>query len=186
MAMSGRVRLAVPGDASAIARVHVESWRAAYIGLMPAAVLDAFTVEAREPRWQAILTREAPDERTLVVLAPGGPVAGFASTGPSRDEGAAPDVAELYALYLAPGSWGAGLGRALFAAAIEDLRERGRAAMTLWVLDGNARGRRFYEAAGMRADGAIKIEIEERAELPHVRYRLPLGRDVIPRAPTAT
>lgn len=168
------VRLAVPGDAAAIARVQVESWHAAYAGLMPAAVLDAFTVEKREPRWKAILTRDAPAERTLVI-APGGVVAGFASTGPSRDEGAMPDVAELYALYLAPGSWGTGLGRALLAAAIEELRARGYASMTLWVLDGNARARRFYEAAGMRADGAVKVEIEEGAELPHTRYGLPLG-----------
>ena len=167
------VRLAVPGDAAAIARVHVESWHAAYAGLMPAAVLDAFTVEAREPRWRAILTRDAPAERTLVI-APGGFVAGFASTGPSRDEDAAPGAAELYALYLAPGSWGTGLGRALLAAAIGDLLARGHASMTLWVLDGNARARRFYEAAGMRADGAVKVEVEQGAGLPHARYRTTL------------
>jgi ribosomal protein S18 acetylase RimI-like enzyme len=168
------IRLAVPGDAAALARVQVESWHAAYAGLMPAAVLDAFTFEARAPRWQAILTRDAPEQRTLVITS-GGLVAGFASTGPSRDEGAAPGVAELYALYLAPGSWGRGLGRTLFAAALEGLREQGYASVTLWVLDGNARARRFYEAAGMRADGAVKIEIEEGAELPHVRYRTSPG-----------
>jgi ribosomal protein S18 acetylase RimI-like enzyme len=170
------VRRALLSDARAIARVHVESWRVAYAGLMPSAVIDAFTLEKREALWKAILARRAPEERTFVVASfDDGGVAGFVSTGPSRDEDEVPGVAEVYALYLSPAHFGLGLGRALFAAAIEDLRGRPYAEVTLGVLDGNARGRRFYEAAGMRPDGAPKVEIDHGAELAHVRYRLALA-----------
>ena len=46
---------------------------------------------------------------------------------------------------------------------------------TLWVLEENERARRFYEIAGMRPDGARKVEVFEGAALPHVRYALPLA-----------
>ena len=171
---SGAVRPALPEDAGALARAHVASWRAAYAGLMPEALLAGFTVEAREGRWREILGRDAPGERTFVATGAGG-ILGFVSTGPSRDQGAGAGEAEVYGLYLDPGAWGLGLGRALFAAAVADLRERGRVRVTLWVLEGNARGRGFYEARGMRADGGFKVEVEEGVELPHVRYALALG-----------
>jgi ribosomal protein S18 acetylase RimI-like enzyme len=167
------LRRAVPGDAAALARVQVESWRAAYAGLMPDELLARLTVEKREARWQAILERRAPDERTFVAQ-DSGRVLGFACTGPSRDAGAMPGSAELYSLYLDPSVWRCGLGRALFTHAIADLEERGHVAVTLWVLEGNARARLFYEAAGMETDGGTKIEVDEGAELPHVRYRLTL------------
>jgi RimJ/RimL family protein N-acetyltransferase len=168
------VRRARPEDADAIARVQVDSWRAAYTGLLPDAVIARRTVEERRAAWCRILGEpDSPEHRSFVVLIDD-VVHGVASIGPSRDEDAAPDVGELYAIYLDPARWGLGLGRALFAAAVADLRELGRAAVTLWVLDGNARARRFYEAAGMRTDGAAKIEEDEGAELPHVRYRLAL------------
>lgn len=45
-----RTRDAVVEDAPGIARVHVESWRAAYAGLMPQAVLDDLSVGASAER----------------------------------------------------------------------------------------------------------------------------------------
>ena len=167
------VRLATLDDAEPIARAQVASWHAAYTGLIPEAVLAAYTVEVRTARWRAILARDAPEERTWV--APAGHPLGFISLGPCRDEGAGPTVAELYGLYLDPSAWGGGLGRALFEAAAADCRARARSLLTAWVLEGNARARRFYEIAGMRPDGAHKIEMEQGAALPHVRYTLPLA-----------
>jgi hypothetical protein len=38
--------------------------------------------------------------------------------------------------------------------------------VTLWVLGGNVRARRFYEVTGMRPDGGAKVEVEGGAELP--------------------
>jgi GNAT superfamily N-acetyltransferase len=51
-----------------------------------------------------------------------GCLVGFAVTSLSRDPDASPTTAEVSALYLAPEFVGQGIGRALFAHAVEDLR----------------------------------------------------------------
>jgi len=168
------IRRAGPADAPAIARVQVASWRAAYAGLMPDALLAGLSIEQRAAGWRNRLEHRAPPSyRCFVLQGAGQEVRGFVSTGPSRDDDAAPSTVELYAFYLDPTAWGRGLGRALFAAAVSDLQDRGCGAITLWVLEGNARARRFYEAAGLEPDGAARIEVEEGAALPHLRYCLP-------------
>jgi hypothetical protein len=43
--------------------------------------------------------------------------------------------------------------------------------VTLWVLASNARARRFYEAAGLRPDGAVKVDDSRGFALSEVRYR---------------
>ncbi len=170
------VRLAVPGDAAAMAEVHVASWRATYRGLMPDRLIDGMEVAGRTAAWQRNLARiasgEIPDMRAWVVERDHA-IVGFASLATSRDDDAVPEVGELQTLYLHPRAWGLGLGRALHAAAIDDAAARWRE-LTLWVLDGNLRAIRFYEAAGWRPDGppAGKEWMGER--LPHLRYRLAL------------
>lgn len=74
------------------------------------------------------------------------------------------------ALYLAPESVGQGIGRALFAHAVEDLRQRGYTEAILWVLRNNQRARTFYEAAGWTPDGVSKTEERPGALLDEVRY----------------
>ena len=182
MSADPSIRHAVAADADAIARVQVASWRVAYAGLMPAALLAGLSVEQRAIGWRVRLESAQPEYRCFVMEGDAGAggdlaprqVLGFASSGPSRDGGADLDTLEVYAFYLDPRAWGRGLGRALFAAAIDDARRRGHPAATLWVLEGNARARRFYEAAGMRPDGAARIEVEEGVALPHLRYWLSL------------
>jgi ribosomal protein S18 acetylase RimI-like enzyme len=144
------VRDAVCTDAPAIARVHVASWRAAYAGLMPVAVLDGLSVDARAATWTRLIT--APDHDVLVLTAP--EVVGFASFGADRGD---PTAGELYAIYLDPAWWSRGAGRLLHDAAVERLdAERPRS--TLWVLRTNERAIRFYRAAGWRPDGTEKVE----------------------------
>ena len=102
-------------------------------------------------------------------------VLGFAVTGPSEDADADPGTAELYAIYLEPGSFGTGVGRRLFAHAVGDVRERGFRTATLWVLESNGQARRFYEVAGWKLDGATTTERIDCLNYPTVRYRTDLG-----------
>jgi hypothetical protein len=48
------IREATMADVAAIARVHVESWRATYKGLLPDGYLANLTYEQREPLWREI------------------------------------------------------------------------------------------------------------------------------------
>ncbi|AUX41232.1 acetyltransferase [Sorangium cellulosum] len=166
------IRRAQPADAATIARVEVDSWRAAYLGLVPAAVLNALSAPAREASWRRILSHAAATGTRAFLLCTGGAAIGFASAGPTRDEDDDPgDVGELYTLYLLPVAWGRGLGAALLDTAQADLARRRHRTMTIWVLEGNTRARRFYELSGFARDGARRAAPVGPGSLPEIRYR---------------
>jgi GNAT superfamily N-acetyltransferase len=98
----------------------------------------------------------------------------FTTCGESRDEDADRFVGELRSFFVAAGRWGQGVGRALMAAALDSLRERGCTEATVWSFAANERANGFYERAGFRRDGAERTE-DAWAHLPEVRYRRPLS-----------
>jgi ribosomal protein S18 acetylase RimI-like enzyme len=171
------VRRAQPEDAALIAETHVLGWQGGYRGLLPQDYLDGMQAGGRRlERWQRTL--RSPDWSrggVLVAERDDGHLAGFANFGATRDEDDDPaGVGEVYSIYLAPIAWGQGLGRALMSAALEHLAAAGYREATLWVLDSNARARRFYEAAGFSPDGGGKTDDTYGFTIHEVRYRRPL------------
>jgi GNAT superfamily N-acetyltransferase len=169
-----RIREAGLADARSIADIHVRAWRDAYRGRLPDAYLDALSVEDRLAQHEWTLRNPRETWRTWVVVEDGS-VGGFAVTGPAEDADADERTGEVYAIYLEPARVGSGLGRALFAHAVDDLRERGYRTATLWVLESNERARRFYEVAGWKTDGTTASERFDEALVPTVRYRVELA-----------
>lgn len=166
------VRLARLDDAATIADLHVRSWRAAYRGIVPDAILDGLSIEQRVEFWQRRIRREADPaaEGRVWVVVDGDRVVGLAASRRATDPDLGQGTGELAAIYLAPEAWSKGLGSVLFAAAIDDLRARGFAPLVLWVIEANARGRRFYERAGWRPDGA-RHEIDfDGTPVDEIRY----------------
>ena len=147
------LRIAKPGDARAIAEIHVAAWRAAYRGLMPDDFLAALSVEERTEMWSGALSRPSPSQVALAEIA--GTLAGFCIYGPTRDD-EPPEVAEIYALNVHPDRWSQGAGRALCEHACREAAARGHTNVTLWVMSGNTRARRFYERLGYSADGSLR------------------------------
>lgn len=171
--MSTTVRLATSADVRALAELHVDAWRWAYRGLMPDALRATLQVDEREAMWRKALS--VPSTATRVWLAEReGRLVGFAATGEPQEAGHPPRTGELYALYQREDVAGTGVGRALMERALADLRARGFERVLLWVLDTNARARRFYERAGFTPDGATKTESFGQWELHEVRYRADL------------
>ena len=138
------IREATPADAQAIARVHVETWRTTYPGIMPQEHLDALSVGQFAADWANRIAEGK--TRILVAEDDAGRLVGFASGGPPR----LPDpdyAAEIYTIYLLQSHQGQGRGRRLFTAMARRLREDGHATLMLWTQVRNpARG--FYEALG--------------------------------------
>ena len=171
------IRRATEADAAAIARVHVESWRSTYRGLLPEGLLDSLSLERRTEMWQRILREEQPSPTVFVAEGEAG-VAGFASGGPERS-GDAVYTGELYAVYLLAEAQGRGAGRQLVAAVARDLATAGHRAMLVWVLAANP-SRRFYEALGGPELRSRREDIGDLA-MDEVAYgwrgRLPLGAD---------
>jgi GNAT superfamily N-acetyltransferase len=161
------VRRATVQDASAIGRLHVRAWQAAYRGQMPDDYLDGLRPEDRAATWERGLRRDR-ERDPILVAERDGRVVGFAAVGPAGD----PDGAgELYAINVDPDHWGTGAGRALLAAAQAELARLGHPEAVLWVLPGNHRARRFYEVAGWSDDGARRTSEVLGVMVPEVRYR---------------
>jgi RimJ/RimL family protein N-acetyltransferase len=55
--------------------------------------------------------------------------------------------------------------------AVAGLAQFGYVEATLWVLDANARARRFYERAGWAPDGAVMTDDSRGFRIREVRYR---------------
>jgi ribosomal protein S18 acetylase RimI-like enzyme len=167
-----QIRTAVVEDAAQIADVHVRSWQGGYRGLMPQEYLDGLDPAERGQMW-ARITGGTDGTRSGVLIAEDETaVLAFVSFGPTRDEGGDPDrTGEIAAIYAAPDAWGTGCGRDLMAAALEVLGRAGYEQVTLWVLDTNARARRFYELAGFRPDGAEQLDERHGFPLRELRYR---------------
>jgi ribosomal protein S18 acetylase RimI-like enzyme len=167
------IRQAVPGDARALAEVHVASWIAGYRGLMPDEALAALDVDERAERWRRGLSDGT---ASALVAEDDDGIYGWATVGRSRDPDAGDEVGELWSLYVHPRCWGRGLGRELHDACLEELRRRGFAQATLWVMDTNERARRFYERQGWRTDGSVKADRVGELQTPieDVRYTITL------------
>lgn len=140
-----------PSDARDIARVHVQSWRETYPGLLPAPFLAAMNEEVHARRWRTLLTAPGPDE--VVLLAEGREgVVGYCSAGPSRFR--RPGEAEIATLYVLRRAQGEGLGRRLVRDAARALLAHDAHSLVISVLEDNLRARAFYEHLGGRAEEA--------------------------------
>jgi ribosomal protein S18 acetylase RimI-like enzyme len=162
------IRSASTADAPQIAAVMRDSWFAAYEGIIARQLIDQATApdggrrvrqSFRTRPWQRVIAAVARHPRPAAAAdaAPG--IVGYASFGPERDvlgtswphprtaAGAEGQVAELYALYVRPAWWSTGTGRALMDQVLARVSAAGYRYITLWVLEDNARARRFYERA---------------------------------------
>lgn len=166
------VRRATVDDARALAVVHVRAWQAAYRGAMPDAYLDALSVSDRTAWWRETLGADpGPSQPTTFVGLAGAEIGGFVVVGPCSDETVADRASQLWALNLDPPRWGTGLADALIGEGTEHLQALGRPEAVLWVVESNARARRFYERHGWAPDGARTTADLGGFEVEEVRYR---------------
>lgn len=145
--MAFRVRTATINDVSDIARIHVESWRTAYVGIYSERVLAAFTVENRDVEWRHTLTDNSRIGFELVAEDDVRNVLGFISAGPERSGD--PDYrGQVYAIHVAPDQKRGGIGQELMSAAAAQFLNDGIDSLLIWVLTDNHPARRFYEKLG--------------------------------------
>ncbi len=167
--MTLRIRETRRDDLDAVATIRVRGWQFAYRGLMPQAHLDAMDAEedatARREQWD-----EPRPGLGRLVAERGGRIVGFAGFGPARDKDLEAGAQEVYAIYVDPEELSTGAGRALMDAALERCRAAGAPLVSLWVLTGNERARRFYERAGFAADGTVADFDVDGVSVPELRY----------------
>lgn len=143
------IREARIDDASHIARIHVDSWRETYSGLIPQAILDQLRYEQREAYWAGVLKN--PSDLIVFVAEWTNGIHGFACGGVERANDPQ-HGSELYAIYVLEAVQKRGAGRALFNSVKRRLIELGYHSMLVWVLEGNP-ACEFYKVMGGRHIG---------------------------------
>src|ERR1700716_1999580 len=103
------VRPATLDDAAQIARVHVDSWRTTYQGMLPDDFLASLSEEHYTDRWQRVIAEGS--SRVHVAEEPEG-IVGFASGGRER-AGEGTYAGGLYAIYVLDSAQRQGHGRGL-------------------------------------------------------------------------
>jgi ribosomal protein S18 acetylase RimI-like enzyme len=157
--MSVLIREREERDFPGIARVRVETWQAAYRGIVPQDFLDGLSVAADSERF-LLRYRDSggqPGWHSFVAV-DDDQVLGFGLGGPER-EGFPGHPGELYALYVLPAHQGLGIGCALAQAVFTRLRAAGQVPFIIWALRENLPACEFYRRLGGVEVGRKTIEI---------------------------
>ena len=162
-----RLRAAAPSDAPALARLHAESWRSAYRGMLGDAYLDGDIHREREAFWQRALSRP-PANQHVILVEEDGALAGFVSLYGNDDSKWG---TRIEALHVEPSRKRRGLGARLMMAAAAwcELAHPGRG-IYLHVLQPNAAAQRFYERIGARNAESGTWKALDGGEVPEFRF----------------
>lgn len=162
-----RFREATEADATAIAALHAESWRAHYRGAYRDEYLDGDVVGDRRRVWEERLSAPAPNQ--FVVLAEeSGDLIGFACVYGEDDEtwGSLLDN-----IHVRPGHQGRGVGAGLLAEVAAWCRANyADCGLYLWVLEQNREAQRFYQRLGASDRGGEVSEPPGGGQIHGRRY----------------
>jgi GNAT superfamily N-acetyltransferase len=138
-----RIREAKPEEAELLADVQEKASVAALGHIFPPARYP-YPREQVRARW--IAATAEPDTRALIAL-----------SGDEQVGAACVSFDWLEGLYVVPEHWGTGLADELHEQALLLVVGLGSVSCRLWVLEENARARRFYERHGWRENGETRV-----------------------------
>ncbi|CAG7645276.1 hypothetical protein PAESOLCIP111_04909 [Paenibacillus solanacearum] len=158
-----RIRRAVYSDAADIAKVHIDSWKTTYRGIVPDAYIDKLSFDDRLNQWETALK-----SGQLVVVAENeeGAVVGFANGGKERSSHPL-YTGELYALYILKAYQRQGIGSLLVREVMKTLSHEGLHSMLIWVLEDNP-ATMFYRSMGGKE--VMRQTIERGVLLTQIAY----------------
>lgn len=151
------IREAKPQDAHSVARVHVDTWRTAYSGIIPDDYLNGLSYEKAERSGPASLCVNRDNKCLYVAETDYNTIVGFAIGGAERGNIDEYD-GELYAIYVLQEYQKTGIGKQLVSSVAQYLSSFSMNSMLVWVLEANS-ARGFYEHLGGIKIGADLLEI---------------------------
>lgn len=145
------IRLATPDDAVGITQVNIDTWKTAYVGFMPQALLDGLQYEDRAEKLQKVLSEGVSGITYVVAEDFDRKIVGFVGGGKRRDNDENFD-AELYFIYVLDSYQGKGIGRRLTECLTEYLTRDGLNSMKVWTIKEYS-SVKFYQALGAQLTG---------------------------------
>lgn len=144
-----QLRRATVADAEAIAAIRIEGWRTTYRGMIPDSYLDDMNMNENLLHWRTILqalpTKE--DALCVYVAVSDNEIVGFVSAMKLAEPKLGKE-GEINAIYIRPQWQRCGIGKRMMHKAARSLQAMGCQSCVIWVIDGNAQARNFYEELG--------------------------------------
>ena len=137
-------REATAADALAVAKVHIQSWRESFAGIVPQTYLDKMSVEARTKAFEKGFGQDF--YKMFVAETRANGVIGFADFGKARDTHSKYE-AELYAIYLLSDFQRKGIGSKLFDMGVRFIVANAMNSLSLITLEVSPY-KSFYEKKG--------------------------------------
>ena len=151
------IREAIEQDISAIAKVHVDTWRTTYRDIFSSEFLANMSYEKREQSWHRVFKNASIDNNfTYVAESESSQIIGFANAGIEREENQI-YRGELYAIYILENHQRKGIGSKLVKTVVQRLNRMEINSMIVWVLQDNP-ARHFYEKLGGKKVSVKEIE----------------------------
>lgn len=152
-----RIRYALSTDRPAILRVNQAAWEAAYADIFTPEEMQSLFNNSVKQQGSWVMQR---DERIATLVAElDAEIIGFIGIGSLVNDKAG----EITTFYLLPEYQGLGIGKLLWQAALDLLREEKFPALWVWVLE-KAAARQFYEARGCLAKSTGSYSIGQHSE----------------------
>lgn len=153
--MDIKLRKAVQVDVHEIARIHVNSWKVAFAGLISERYINRHTYSSRVDEWSEIIKTNA---ETVVVAENKGKMVGFMSYSAHFPFS---KILTLNKLYLCPSVFGRKLGSQLMSYLTNQAKALGITTIYLYVLDSNGAAIVFYSKQGfVFSNGYLSKEFE--------------------------
>jgi GNAT superfamily N-acetyltransferase len=158
-------------DVESIARLHAQSWRTAYRGMLSDEYLDQQVVADRLEFWTSRFANVAPGRKLVLQALRDRELLGFVCVLLDAEPQWG---ARLDNLHVSPASKGTGIGYVLFNAAREWIADVATGtAMHLWCVERNHVARRFYERQGGRIVETASRPVARELSVPELRYWWP-------------
>ncbi len=150
-----KIRIATVSDAEGIAKVHVDSWRTTYKGIIPDEFLSKLSYEQRTELW----IRNISNAGNYVIIAENteGKIIGFATLG-KRETNTVANSTDLTSIYLLEEHQGKQVGKALLKQLFLKVKQQGYQKVFVDVLEEN-KTRNFYEHYGATLCKTVQINI---------------------------
>lgn len=150
------IRKAELKDAPAIAKVHVDSWRTTYKGIMPSDFLTSLSYEKRTELWEENLSKK--ENHILVAETTEGIIVGF-GTAAKRETNTVERSGDLTSIYLFEDYQGQGIGKMLLKDLFLFFKHLDYERVFVKVLEDN-NTRFFYEYYGAKLINTVQLKFD--------------------------